>query len=276
MKFRGWIAALALVGMAMTPSAARAQAAKVDDGTLKTRVETKLKSSPSLKQDTINVGVENGVVTLTGTVHSAAQTATAATLAKVEGVTNIENKLEVDSATERKMDGAAAKTDRAIDKTAAETKKAAGATKDAAATGAEKTKDGAGKAADKTKDATATAADKTKDAAGKAADKTKDATGTAGDKTKDATAKAADKTKDAGDAAGGAITDAWITTKLKADFVDEELLKGSNISVETNNHEVTLKGTVTSLAGKNRAAAIAKTVKGVRSVVNLITIAPKS
>ncbi|MEP6917509.1 MAG: BON domain-containing protein [Acidobacteriota bacterium] len=265
MKFRGWIAALALVGMAMTSSAARAQATKVDDGTLKTRIETKLKSSASLKEDTINVGVENGVVTLTGKVHSLAQKATAASLARVEGVTTVENKLDVDSATERKMDGAAAKTDRAIDKTAAETKKAAENTKDAVVT-----------ATEKTKDATANAADKTKDAAGKAADKTKEGTATAGDKTKDAAVKAADKTKAAGSATGEAITDAWVTTKLKADFVDEELLKGSNINVDTNNHVVTLKGTVKSVAGKNRAADIAKKTKGVQSIVNMITIAPKS
>jgi hyperosmotically inducible protein len=243
MRFRGWIAALALVGMAMAPSAAMAQAAKVDDATLKSNIEAKLKSSASLKQDTINVAVDNGVVTLTGTVHSLAQKANAARVAKVSGVTNVENKLEVDSATERKMNSAGDKTDKAIDKTAAETKKAAGATKDAAGT-----------AADKTKSATATGVDKTKDAAG----------------------KVGDKTKDAASATGEAITDVWITTKLKTDFVDEDTLKGSNINVDTNNHVVTLKGTVTSAAGKSRAAAIAKTTKGVHSVVNLLTIAPKS
>jgi len=254
MRFRGWIAALALVGMAMAPSAAMAQAAKVDDATLKSNIEAKLKSSASLKEDTINVAVDNGVVTLTGTVHSLAQKANAARVAKVSGVTNIENKLEVDSATERKMNNAADKTDKAIDKTAAETKKAAGATKDAAGT-----------AADKTKRATATGADKTKDTAGNVGDKTKDTAG-----------KVGDKTKDAASATGEAITDVWITTKLKTDFVDEDTLKGSNINVDTNNHVVTLKGTVTSAAGKTRAAAIAKTTKGVHSVVNLLTIAPKS
>ena len=75
---------------------------------------------------------------------------------------------------------------------------------------------------------------------------------------------------------GEVITDAWITTKIKADFVNEDTLKGSDINVDTNNHVVTLKGTVTSAAGKSRAAAIAKTTKGVHSVVNLLTIAPKS
>src|SRR5437762_3249610 len=72
-----------------------------------------------------------------------------------------------------------------------------------------------------------------------------------------------------------AITDAWITTKIKTDFVNEDALKGSDINVDTNKHVVTLKGTVTSLAGKTRAQEIAKTTKGVNRVINELTIAPK-
>ena len=46
------------------------------------------------------------------------------------------------------------------------------------------------------------------------------------------------------------INDAWITTKVKTNFVNEDLLKGSDINVDSNNHVVTLKGTVTSAAGR--------------------------
>jgi len=244
MRFRGWIAALAVAGMAVTPAAAMSQAAKVDDSTLKTRVETKLNSAASLKDDNITVGVANGVVTLTGTVDSATEKASAARLAKLEGVTTVENKLDVEPS----------KTDKAIDKSADATKKAA----------------------DKTKDAVGTAGEKTKDTSVKAAEKTKDATGKAAEKTKDAAVKTGEATKDAAAAAGEAITDTWITTKLKADFVNEDTLKGSNINVDTTNYVVTLKGTVTSAAGKARAAEIAKTTKGVKSVVNTLVIAPKS
>jgi len=98
-------------------------------------------------------------------------------------------------------------------------------------------------------------------------------------KTKDATVKAAKKTgevaKDAASATEEAVTDAWITTRLKADFVNEDTLKGSNINVDTNDHVVTLKGTVTSEAGRTRAMEIAKTTKGVHRVVNNLVIAPK-
>jgi osmotically-inducible protein OsmY len=87
--------------------------------------------------------------------------------------------------------------------------------------------------------------------------------------------KATDKAEAKSESAGEAITDAWITTKIKADFVNESALKGSDINVDTNNHVVTLKGTVASLAGKTRAGEIAKTTKGVTRVVNELTIAQK-
>ena len=234
MTVRGFMAALALGTLVLAPAGASAQtstAAKIDDSTIKTRVETRLKNAESLKNDTIVVSVDNGVVTLTGTVHSEAQSLRARQLAKVTGVTSVENKLEVDS-----------KTERAIDKAGEKTKSAAEKTKDATVKGAEKTKDAAVKV---------------------------------GEKTKDAAVKVGEKTKDVAGTTGEAITDAWITTKLKADFVNEETLKGSDINVDTNNHVVTLKGTVASAAGKARAAEIAKTTKGVNSVINTLTIGPK-
>ena len=68
------------------------------------------------------------------------------------------------------------------------------------------------------------------------------------------------------------ITDAWITTRLKAKFVDEPLLKDSDINVDTNDHVVTLKGTVMSSAGKARAAEIATGNEGVKRVVNQLVV----
>lgn len=243
MRVRGWIAALALGALVMAPSAALAQtstAAKIDDSTIKSKVEARLKSTESLKKDTIDVSVENGVVTLTGTVHNPAQSARAVQLAKVAGVTKVENKLEVEKP-EGTMEKAGAKADKTMDKAGEKTKSAA-----------EKTKDATVKGADKTKDATVKGAEKTKDAAVKVGEKTKDVAATTGE----------------------AITDAWITTKVKADFVNEDTLKGSDINVDTNNHVVTLKGTVVTAAGKARAAEIAKTTKGVNRVINTLTIAP--
>ena len=84
-----------------------------------------------------------------------------------------------------------------------------------------------------------------------------------------------DKTKGTGGDVTDAVTDAWIITKLKADFVNEDTLKGSDINVDSDNHVVTLKGTVMTGAGRTRAMQIAKTTKGVSRVVDALTIGPK-
>ena len=124
----------ALGAAVMLPSSAQAQAetaAKVDDSALKSRIETRLKSAAALKDDTITVAVENGVVTLTGTVDSKAQSLQAARLAHVKGVTNVENKLDVESKTEKTMEKAEAKTGKTMDKAGEKAERAGEKTKDA-------------------------------------------------------------------------------------------------------------------------------------------------
>ena len=95
------------------------------------------------------------------------------------------------------------------------------------------------------------------------------------DKTKEGAGKVVDKTKEGLSKTGEVITDTWITGRVKSKFVGEDLLKGSDISVETTDHVVTLKGTVTSAAGRARAVKEAREVEGVRRVVNRLTIGPK-
>jgi hyperosmotically inducible periplasmic protein len=210
MNARNWIAALALGALTAVPGAAQtSSAAKVDDSTIKTRVETRLKNDATLKGDNIVVSVNKGVVTLSGSVHSDAEKDRAKQLAKVSGVTDVDSKLEVEN-----------KGPSTVDKAEAKTKEAAKETKDVAVKGAEKTKD-----------AVATT--------------------------------------------GEVIDDAWITSKISADFVNEDTLKGSDINVDTKDHVVTLKGTVPTAAGKARAAEIAKTTKGVKRVVNTLMIGAK-
>jgi hyperosmotically inducible protein len=98
-------------------------------------------------------------------------------------------------------------------------------------------------------------------------------------KTKDAVVTgakiAADKTEDGLSKTGEVMTDEWITTRVHARFVDEDLLKGSDISVDTSKHVVTLKGTVTGKAGRARATTVALHTEGVHRVVNQMTIGPK-
>ncbi|MDX2023668.1 MAG: BON domain-containing protein [Deltaproteobacteria bacterium] len=74
---------------------------------------------------------------------------------------------------------------------------------------------------------------------------------------------------------GEEVTDAWITTKVKSSFIGEDALKGSDISVDTENKGVVvLTGTAPTVGARLRAASLAASVKGVRSVRNDIRIAP--
>jgi hyperosmotically inducible periplasmic protein len=86
---------------------------------------------------------------------------------------------------------------------------------------------------------------------------------------------ATEATKDSLSKTGEVITDGWITTRVHERFVGEDLLKDSDISVDTNKHVVTLKGTVTGRAGRTKAGAIAKHTEGVHRVINRLTVGPK-
>lgn len=99
------------------------------------------------------------------------------------------------------------------------------------------------------------------------------------EKTKDAVVKgvtiAADKTKEGLSKSGEVITDEWITGRVHARFVTEDLLKDSDISVDTSKKVVTLTGTVVGRSGRTKAGNIARRTEGVRRVVNRLTIGPK-
>jgi hyperosmotically inducible periplasmic protein len=84
--------------------------------------------------------------------------------------------------------------------------------------------------------------------------------------------RADDKARAATSSTGEKITDAWILTKVKAQFVGEDALEHSDINVDVRNNVVILKGTVASQAGKARAAEIARATEGVVRVQNDLTI----
>jgi hyperosmotically inducible periplasmic protein len=99
------------------------------------------------------------------------------------------------------------------------------------------------------------------------------------EKTKDAVVKdtkiVAHKTKDGLSKTGEVMTDGWITTRVHERFIGEDLLKDSDISVDTSHHVVTLTGTVIGRTGRARAARVAMGTEGVRRVVNRLTIGAK-
>jgi hyperosmotically inducible protein len=68
----------------------------LEDGWIHLKVRAALAAADDLRDSTINVDVDNNVVTLRGSVSNAAQKTKAAAVAqKVEGVKSVTNKLEV-------------------------------------------------------------------------------------------------------------------------------------------------------------------------------------
>lgn len=92
------------------------------------------------------------------------------------------------------------------------------------------------------------------------------AQGTAGDQV---------KAKADASVSGQPVTDSWITTKVKADLLVTEETKGLDINVSTQNGVVTLAGRLDSQAQVDKAAAIARAIKGVKSVdTTTLTVKP--
>jgi osmotically-inducible protein OsmY len=207
------MAALVAIQVPMHAAAPQTPAVQPTDKTIDDRVEARIKADSSLKKHSIVVTVDNGVVTLTGVVPTAEDSAKAARLANVTGVTRVNNNLVVSK--------------------------------------------------------------EVKGTAGKVVDKTVDGAEKVGEKTKDGAVVAYDKSKEVLSKTGEVITDGWITSRVHSKYVGEDLLKDSDINVDTVDHIVTLRGTVMSAAARARAAEQAKEVEGVRSVVNHLTVGPK-
>ena len=68
------------------------------------------------------------------------------------------------------------------------------------------------------------------------------------------------------------ISDAMITTKIKAELAKDKMVSATRIHVDTDNGVVTLGGTAKSKAEADHAAALAKGVDGVASVKNDIKV----
>lgn len=71
---------------------------------------------------------------------------------------------------------------------------------------------------------------------------------------------------------GEYVDSAAITTKVKAQLVQDPVTKASQISVETFKDTVQLSGFVDTAASKSRAEQIARNVQGVRAVKNDLVV----
>lgn len=74
---------------------------------------------------------------------------------------------------------------------------------------------------------------------------------------------------------GETAEDAAITTKVKASLLADSAISSLSISVETNKTVVTLSGCTDTKAQMDKAKKDAKEIKGVKSVINKLTICKK-
>jgi hyperosmotically inducible protein len=89
------------------------------------------------------------------------------------------------------------------------------------------------------------------------------------------TDKMMDKTKTTTEEAKTAVSDSWITSKTKIALYSDERVKGTQVSVDTKNGVVHLRGKVDSDESKAAAAEVAKGIEGAKSVKNdLQVVAP--
>jgi hyperosmotically inducible protein len=78
--------------------------------------------------------------------------------------------------------------------------------------------------------------------------------------------------KTAANRVGKEISDTWITTQVQAMYFLDREVKGMQIGVATNGGTVTLSGTVDSNAARQKALADARSIEGVKQVVDKLTI----
>jgi hyperosmotically inducible periplasmic protein len=69
-----------------------------------------------------------------------------------------------------------------------------------------------------------------------------------------------------------AQTDAGVTSKVKAKFAVDDVVKASDINVTTNDQVVTLTGEVESAAAKAQAVRLTRETEGVRDVVDGLVV----
>jgi hypothetical protein len=82
--------------------------------------------------------------------------------------------------------------------------------------------------------------------------------------------------KEAGRTIGTGLNDGWLWVKTRFDLAAADDLRDSTINVDVDKGVVTLTGTVASAAQKARAEAVVKSVEDVKSVKNMLKVAPSN
>jgi len=229
-----------------TEHAAKQAGNTVSDAAITTAVKTRLTADKVVGGLKIDVDTNQGVVTLSGPVRSAAERSQAVRLARnTKGVSRVVDDLTIDATA------------------ATSGRTAAGTSKDTTIVIKDDVTPKVKKGAEKT-------ADVAKDVAGKTADVAKDVAG----KTSDAAKKTVNTVKDTkvevkDDVGAG---DAAVTTAVKTRLMGDDVARATAIDVHTNDGVVTISGKVPSAADRTRIAELVGKTTGVKRVVNNLTV----
>jgi osmotically-inducible protein OsmY len=246
------------------------------DTWLTTQIQARYFSDPMLRGKDVDVSTEAGVVTLAGTVGSEAAKAQAVRLAQqIEGVTRVDDKLQVES-TVATEDASKARTQSASGDRATQTPTAGDRLDAAWATTKIQAQyfadpDVKGRNIDVTTDSRGTVtlrgrvdSEAARKEALRIARETKGVLRVVDELRMETSASEtpAESTRQASDA----LEDSWITAKIQSKYFLDTDVKGRDIDVHTQNGVVTLSGQVASPAERRQAVNIARNTDGVSSV----------
>lgn len=253
--------------LGLTPLLAQAAEGDVSAQLKEARQEGSLWTAYALNRHlspfTIDVDVEQGTAILTGTVESEVDRELAEQVALgIEGIQKVDNKLVIDGQYQPKASSEPSLAQRFDDATLTATVKSKllwnrsteGLDIDV------DTQNGVVSLSGEAQSAEA------KELAGRLADNTDGVRKVVNNLKVSGTPSTAAKVQDSADEAGAAITDAWITSKVKSSYLVSRHLDGLDISVDTKGGLVTLSGMVNTPAEKDLAIEMANNIRGVRSV----------
>ena len=212
---------------------------------------------------TIDVDVENGSAKLTGKVETDVERDLAEQIALgIEGVKKVDNQLTLDPAFEAKASSEPSLSQRFDDATLAATVKSKllwnsnteGLDIKVSAANGTVSLTGSAQSAE------------AKELAGRLAANTDGVREVNNLLSVSSTDSTAAKVQNAADDTAAAISDAWITSKVKSSFIYSRNLDGLNIFVDTQKGMVSLSGSVLSNAEKQLAIETARNIRGVRGV----------
>jgi osmotically-inducible protein OsmY len=279
------VAVLMLVGPGCAREEARETAAEQQsqpaDATITMTIQSRYFGDDTVKGHEVDVDTENGLVTLSGTVETAAARSRAETIAQsVDGVTRVQNELRVEPAAEiaRAEDPARPAVDPERTGEPASSQVNAGwiTTKIQAQYFADPDVKGRNIDVTTSADGQVTLSGEIEnDAERQEALRIARATeGVRGVVDKLRMTAAAEPTATAGDRPAARpddpdhdmLGDTWITMKIESKYFLDNEVKGRNIDVTTLNGVVTLEGEVESAAEKRQATLLAQSTEGVTEV----------